>query len=105
MSNSSFPYSEDILQWVWSEGLIDFAALQTTCGKSIDVLNPGTLNTSDGPDFTFATISIGGLTWSGSIEMHLKSSDWSHHNHHTDDKYNNVILHAVVQKQPEGCIY
>lgn len=102
MSNALFPYSEDILQWIWKEGLVDFSALQTTCGKSIQVINPGTLNTSDGPDFTFATISIDGLTWSGSIEMHLKSSDWYHHNHQFDGNYDNVILHVVVQNNPKA---
>lgn len=33
---------------------------------------------------------------SGSIELHLKTSAWREHGHHLDPRYNDVILHVVV---------
>lgn len=32
----------------------------------------------------------------GDIEFHIRSSDWFTHQHHTDARYNNVILHVVL---------
>src|SRR5258708_6392187 len=35
--------------------------------------------------------------WVGSVELHVKSSDWKNHKHSGDKNYNNVILHVVWQ--------
>ncbi len=32
----------------------------------------------------------------GDIEFHIRSSDWFAHAHHTDARYNNVVLHVVL---------
>ncbi|HLQ11391.1 MAG TPA: DUF2851 family protein [Ktedonobacteraceae bacterium] len=32
----------------------------------------------------------------GDIEFHVRCSDWYAHQHHTDPRYNNVILHVVL---------
>jgi hypothetical protein len=32
----------------------------------------------------------------GDVEFHVRSSDWVVHRHHTDPRYNNVILHVVL---------
>ncbi len=75
-------------------------SLKTTCGKSIQILHQGNLNLSDGPDFKQAKFLIDGLMWQGSVEMHLKSTNWYQHSHHTDKSYNNVVLHVVVEHSP-----
>lgn len=36
-----------------------------------------------------------GVTWSGSIELHMYASEWKAHQHSADDNYKNVILHVV----------
>ncbi len=52
-------------------------------------------NTNQGPDFSDAKIKIGKTTWAGTVELHIKTSDWNKHNHQSDKNYNNVILHVV----------
>jgi hypothetical protein len=32
----------------------------------------------------------------GDVEFHIRCSDWYTHQHHTDPRYNNVILHVVL---------
>lgn len=100
MPKTSFPYSENILQWVWNEQLFDTGNLQTECGKQIRILNTGLLNTSDGPDFKHSKILIDDIEWHGSVELHLKANGWNQHKHHEDDNYNNVILHVVAENNP-----
>ena len=39
---------------------------------------------------------IGGVLYSGSVEIHRDASDWTHHRHHEDDRYNDVILHVAL---------
>lgn len=100
MSEATFPYSERILQWVWNELLFDSTSLTTECGKSIQIIHQGILNHSDGPDFKSSKLLIGNIEWNGSVELHLKSSGWKAHNHHSDQNYDNVILHVVAEENP-----
>lgn len=104
MTNKEFPYSEDILQWIWKNLFFDGKNLVSEEGLSIQILEQGTLNTSNGPDFKNARVIIDGVMWLGSIELHLKSSVWKLHKHHTDDAYNQVILHVVVEENPKHVI-
>ena len=53
------------------------------------------------PDFLFAKIKIGTTTLAGSIEIHVKSSDWHFHRHSGDLAYQNVILHVVYTDDME----
>ena len=66
-------------------------------GEAIEVLSPGLLNRNSGPDFSHATLVIGGTKWVGNVEIHMRSSDWMLHNHQTDRAYESVILHVVYQ--------
>lgn len=102
MPKRSFPYSEQILQWVWNEQLLDTKNLYTQCGKPIKILHQGKLNHTDGPDFKHAKILVGDIEWNGSVELHLVSSGWNHHNHQFDENYDNVILHVVTENNPKA---
>jgi len=104
MPKRSFPYSEQILQWVWNEQLFETKNVFTECGKSIKVLNQGKLNYTDGPDFKHAKILIGDIEWNGSVELHLKSTGWNQHNHQFDGNFDNVILHIVVEHEPKAVV-
>lgn len=92
---------EDFLHYIWKQKLFSQDNLETTEGEKIDILNTGTHNIDAGPDFFNAKIRIGKTLWAGSVEMHLRSSDWKKHNHDTDKAYDNTILHVVYENDGE----
>jgi hypothetical protein len=67
----------------------------TNKGQKVKVLDFGYLNLSSGPDFQQTKIKLDKETWAGSIEFHIKSSDWFSHGHQNDKAYENVVLHIV----------
>jgi len=86
---------EEFLHYLWQYQLFDKQHLQTNTGEIIYIERTGYHNINSGPDFLEAKIQIGKELWVGSVEIHLKASDWYVHNHETDPKYDNVILHVV----------
>lgn len=87
--------NEKLFQYIWQFGYFNRSSLQTTSGEAIQILHPGKFNTQQGPDFLHAKIKINDTVWAGSVEVHLRSSDWAQHGHDNDPNYNNVILHVV----------
>ena len=86
---------EDFLYYLWSQLAFERADLRTTVGEALTILATGTRNADAGPDFAAARIRVGDVEWSGSVEMHLKASDWLRHHHQLDAAYDQVILHVV----------
>ncbi|MBR1793520.1 MAG: DUF2851 family protein [Bacteroidales bacterium] len=86
--------TEAFLQYVWRYQLLE-GPLITTEGQPVHVSRAGELNTDAGPDFFYARIEIGGVEWSGNVEIHVKASDWRLHKHQQDHAYDNVVLHVV----------
>jgi len=74
---------------------------ETIDGKPLEILNFGQYNTNAGPDFLNTQIKYDNKIWSGSIEFHVKSSDWYLHKHQNDEAYKNVIAHFVYQFDQE----
>lgn len=89
---------EELLHYVWRLGRFDHAGLLTTQQTTLTVIKKGISNTNAGPDFLEAKVKIGPTTWMGSVEMHLRSSDWYRHQHHLDPAYKNVVLHVVLEE-------
>lgn len=89
--------TEKLLQFIWQFQYFNKSQLQTTEGEDLLLLQPGQLNHNQGPDFINARIKVGKTTLAGSIELHIRTSDWYKHRHDEDDNYNNVILHVVYQ--------
>jgi hypothetical protein len=87
---------EELLHFIWQSKRLLVNELRTVTGQKLDVLHPGTYNADAGPDFFNSKISLEHTTWAGNIEVHIKSSDWTAHRHHTDSAYDNVILHVVL---------
>ena len=86
---------EELLHYAWKHKLLPLSGLQTTDGRTVEVIDTGLHNRNAGPDFFNAKVRIGGTMWVGNVEIHLKSSDWYRHGHDRDPKYNNVVLHVV----------
>lgn len=86
---------EDFLHFIWKYGKLRSGELTTSGGEAVQVLEVGTHNMLAGPDFFNSKIVIGGQLWAGTVEIHIKSSDWYAHHHEMDPNYNNVILHVV----------
>ena len=87
--------TERLLQFIWQFQYFNKNNLATSEGEPVQVIQPGILNSNQGPDFLNARLIIGAATWAGTVELHLRSSDWNRHRHHEDGNYSNVILHVV----------
>ncbi len=95
MSNNS-KISEEIIYKIWEEKRFN-NSLTTAEGLSIEIIDPGVRNTDEaGPDYHHARIRIGNITFTGDIEIDNLHSDWKAHGHHLNQRYNKVILHAVL---------
>lgn len=92
---------EDFLHFLWQYQYFDKNDLRTTENNSVNILKTGHLNKDAGPDFREAKVNIDDIDWSGSVEIHIKSSDWNLHNHQNDRAYENVVLHVVWQHDYE----
>jgi hypothetical protein len=92
---------ESILHYIWQHQYFDTRALKCTDGQELSIINKGRKNTNEGPDFEQSRVKIGNIEWAGSVEIHLKSSDWNVHNHANHRGYDNVILHVVYEQDVE----
>lgn len=94
--------NEKLLQFIWQFQYFNKSDLLTTGGDSLHIIQPGKLNKDQGPDFTDGKIKIGNTTLAGTIEIHIKATDWDKHGHQYDRKYRNVILHVVFVNDCEN---
>ena len=87
--------TERLLQFIWQFQYFNKSELTTIHGEALQILFHGQYNSNQGPDFNNAKIRIGETTWAGTVELHIRTSDWNKHKHHEDKNYKNVILHVV----------
>ena len=87
--------SESYLHFLYQFQYFNKINLQTTDNELVRITKIGRLNSDSGADFQDARIVIGDVEWAGSVEVHLKSSDWDIHKHQNDATYQSVILHLV----------
>ncbi|BDD03708.1 DUF2851 family protein [Aureibacter tunicatorum] len=92
---------EDLLYHLWQYQKFAKHNLRTVQGDELRVFSAGHLNTLAGPDFAYSKIMLNDVTWSGSVEIHVNSSDWYRHKHHLDENYEKVILHVVWNNDKE----
>lgn len=92
---------EELLHFAWMFRTYSHTLLKTDTMDDIEIIDPGQLNHNSGPDFFNAKIKINGTLWVGNVEIHLSSSDWYKHQHHTSKEYNNVVLHVVHVRNQE----
>ena len=87
---------EALVHDLWAQQRFDTTDLLTTDDDAVRVLDPGTLNTDAGPDFRNAHVRLDGMDWRGHVEIHTASGGWFEHEHHTDPRYDTVILHVTL---------
>src|SRR5215216_3665083 len=76
--------TEKLLQFIWQFQYFNTSELCTTEGEALEVVMPGSLNRNQGPDFLNAQVKINGTIFAGSVELHLKTTQWIGHGHHQD---------------------
>ena len=91
------------LQVYWAVAVRKGCRLLLTDGRVAEVVQPGVLNHSSGPDFSFARMRVDGKVWAGDVEMHRRASDWFRHGHDGDSGYDAVILHVVCEDDGMVC--
>ncbi len=89
---------EQLLQFIWQFQYYNKSELFTSNGEALQIIQVGTFNTNQGPDFLNAKIKIGETILAGNIEIHNKASEWNSHKHSADDNYKNIILHVVWEE-------
>jgi hypothetical protein len=87
---------EALVHDLWRHQRFDAKGLTTTKGQSVQILDPGQPHTDAGPDFRNAHVRIGSMDWRGHVEIHTTSGGWFEHEHHTDPRYDSVILHVTL---------
>lgn len=109
-SHSTIHRYEEELARRW-RGLPPNMYVPLSNGESCQLLYPGRPGGSLGPDLRDAVLrftsrppatTCSGVSSQqaehavGDVEIHIRASDWFAHQHHTDARYNNVILHVVL---------
>jgi hypothetical protein len=93
---------EHTVQALWYDQAFTTAGLSTLDGRSVNVISPGWWNHGEGPDFKGAQIEFNGRLRNGDVEIHVHSNGWTQHGHHLDSRYDQVILHIVLDSPPPG---
>lgn len=94
---------EQLMYHVWKYRLFDTENLRTIDDEPFEIIDTGLQNNDAGPDFFNAKLKIGDTIWVGNVEIHVNSSDWFRHNHHTNEVYDSVILNVVSVYDLELC--
>jgi len=87
---------EALVHDLWQHQRFDPDKLTTTDEEPVRILHPGRPNSDAGPDFLNAHVRIGDVDWRGHVEIHTTSGDWFEHDHHTDPRYDSVVLHVTL---------
>ncbi len=89
--------SEEVVRCLWFGRHFDTSRLYTEDGARLEVISPGRWNAEGGPDHLDAEILLEGAgRIKGDVEVHVSTSDWKRHGHHTQEGYKNVCLHVVM---------
>ncbi len=82
----------------WWNGADLSTPIVTVDGRSLQIVYRGNWSHGLGPDFQEALVDFGhGRLVSGSIEIHLHTGAWRQHGHHLDPRYDDVIVHIVLE--------
>lgn len=89
------------LHWSYREAIGLPPEIRGTRNERIRILQPGTLNFGNGPDFQSALLEIDGVRQIGDVEIHISPECWYQHGHDHDERYGQVCLH-LLWDAPKG---
>jgi hypothetical protein len=92
---------EDFLHQIWKQQLFLKTNPLITGHGEMAVIKTGFKNRHAGPDFEQARIRLADIEWNGSVEIHVRASEWNEHGHQQDAAYQSVILHVVWEKDTD----
>lgn len=98
MSRMRWNVSEHVVQLLWRNGLYNRTGLETTNKTELEVIKPGRLNKTAGPDFKNAVIILKKNRIVGDVEIHINAAGWYQHDHHLSPLYDRTILHVFLQR-------
>ncbi len=75
-----------------------------TNGEMIQIVAAGLTNVHAGPDFQDMAVLCNGVVYIGDGEFHRRASEWSEHNHTSNERYQNLLLHVVIENNTNICI-
>ena len=108
---SSSVYEDDIARRWWN--LPRDTLLPLDDGAVCRLLFAGCPGSAAGPDIHDAVLYFHAPDERrvGDVEFHIRASDWYAHQHHSDARYNNVMLHVVLVcdinaliRRQDGCV-
>ncbi|MGW8121191.1 DUF2851 family protein [Roseivirga echinicomitans] len=94
-------FPESFLHFIWRYQYFNTTTLRLFSGEQLNITKAGHLNYLAGPDFKESQVDIDGIQWHGSVEIHIKASDWYAHKHQDDPNYENVVLHVVWENDKQ----
>ncbi|NQW19906.1 MAG: DUF2851 family protein [Chloroflexi bacterium] len=90
---------EAILHMAWRQAGLERAHVRGRDGHLYKIVYGGKPGGSLGPDFTDAVVERDDrVVFRGDVEIHVRESDWGSHGHHTDPRYNGVVLHVIASE-------
>lgn len=97
LSGRYFPYSERHLRCVWADPALRPPTLLTHDGQTVTIESPGRWNFEAGPDFLDAVLRLDpdARRVRGDVEIHIRPSDWSAHDHAGDPRYARLVAHVT----------
>ena len=86
---------EEVLHQFWHPKHLGQNVFKLVNNQVLEIQSFGEVNLLQGPDIHGFRARIDGQLLAGFMEMHWLSSDWLKHQHSSDSKYDNVVLHVV----------
>ncbi len=88
------------LEMLWADGLLLPSGGETLRHGSVRVLDRGSWNRGEGPDFLRAEVEMGGQRLQGDIVLTRSAPEWEVAGYSEDPRFNDVVLHVVFSPPP-----